>query len=46
VWRYKAGELIRAIAARYAIQESIVRYHAHKRGLRRRIIRSKSVKDE
>jgi hypothetical protein len=46
VRRYKAGEPIRAIAARYAIQESIVRYHAHKRGLRRRIIRSKSVKDE
>jgi 3-phenylpropionate/cinnamic acid dioxygenase small subunit len=42
VRRYKAGEPIRAIAARYAIQESIVRYHAHKRGLRRRIIRIKS----
>ena len=46
VRRYKAGEPVRAIARRYDIQPSIVRYHARKRGLRKQIIRSKSVKDE
>ena len=33
VRRYKAGESVRAIAALYAIQPSMVRYHARKRGL-------------
>lgn len=46
VRRYKAGEPVRAIAAHYAIQPSIVRYHARKRGLPRRTIQSESVKDD